>query len=108
LGIGPGAHGKLSFHDRIVRQARLKNQRSWMDALQGGVPDAHLAESQEVAAEDLPFQFMLNALRLRDGVPSHRFQDHTGLSLAEIAPALEKAIGQGLLDVDHAVLKATP
>src|SRR5690606_21960947 len=85
-----------------------KNPRSWMEALQGGTPDAHLAESQEVAADDLPFEFMLNALRLRDGVPSHRFQDHTGLSLAQIAPALEQAIGQGLLDADPAVLKATP
>ncbi len=108
LGIGPGAHGKLSFHDRIVRQARLKNPRSWMEALQGGTPDAHLAESVDVAAGDLPFEFMLNALRLRGGVPSHRFHDHTGLSLAQIAPALEQAIGQGLLDDDPAVLKATP
>lgn len=108
LGIGPGAHGKLSFHDRILRQARLKNPRSWMEALQGGMPDAQLTESSEVAAEDLPFEFMLNALRLQGGVPSHRFQDHTGLSLAQIAPALEQAIGQGLLDDDPAVLKATP
>lgn len=108
LGIGPGAHGKLSFHDRIVRQARLKNPRSWMEALQSGQPDAHLADTVEVAAQDLPFEFMLNALRLQQGVPSHRFQDHTGLSLATIAPALQQAVEQGLLDPDPALLKATP
>src|SRR5690554_6284511 len=68
LGIGPGAHGKLSFHHGIIRQARLKNPVSWMDnaVKRNGT---HLAESGAVGAADLPFEFMLNALRLRDGVP---------------------------------------
>jgi len=107
LGIGPGAHGKLSFHDRIIRQARLKNPKSWMEKapLMNG---SHLAEDRQVLPEELPFEFMLNALRLRRGVPSSSFTERTGLSLAAIMPSIDAAVDKGLLLADPARLQASP
>lgn len=97
LGIGPGAHSKLSFHDRIVRQARVRNPQRWMD--QATTRDgSHLAEDRTVDAQDLPFEFMLNALRLRHGVPATYFEERTGQSLTTILPTIRQAIAKGLLD----------
>nr|WP_222929328.1 radical SAM family heme chaperone HemW [Pigmentiphaga humi] len=108
LGIGPGAHGKLSFHDRILREARVRNPQSWMDALLDSVADTGwLAESRQVGAEELPFEFMLNALRLADGVPAAFFPERTGLNLAAIARPLAKAVEKGLLDEDPTRIRAT-
>ena len=107
LGIGPGAHGKLSFHDRIIRQSRVRNPQGWMTqalAGQGG----HIATEQQVERTALPFEFMLNALRLREGVPSSHFAERTGLSLATIAHQLEAAVSRGLLDGDPMRIQATP
>jgi oxygen-independent coproporphyrinogen-3 oxidase len=107
LGIGPGAHGKLSFHDKIIRQAKLKNPKSWMEKaplMNGG----HLAEDRQVLPEELPFEFMLNALRLRQGVPSSSFTERTGLSLAAIMPCIDAAVDKGLLLADPARLQASP
>lgn len=99
LGIGPGAHGKLSFHDRIVRQARVKNPDSWM-AQAMRRDGSHLAQDAVVPPADLPFEFMLNALRLRRGVPVNYFSERTGLALPGIAPQLARAADKGLLDPD--------
>lgn len=106
LGIGPGAHGKLSFHDRIVREARLRNPESWMQAA-AARDGSHLAESRQVGPDELPFEFMLNALRLKDGVAATLFSERTGLSLAVIAHQLEAAAKRGLLDADPTRLQAT-
>ncbi|MDM9557792.1 radical SAM family heme chaperone HemW [Bordetella petrii] len=106
LGLGPGAHGKLSFHDRIVREARLRNPESWMARAQAR-DGSHIAETRTVGADELPFEFMLNALRLKDGVPAASFSERTGLSLAAIAPALQAASARGLLDPDPTRLRAT-
>lgn len=109
LGIGPGAHGKLSFHDRILREARVRNPQSWMDAvLDPAAGAAYLAESRQVGPEELPFEFMLNALRLADGVPAASFAERTGLSLATIVRPLARAVERGLLDEDPARIRATP
>jgi putative oxygen-independent coproporphyrinogen III oxidase len=107
LGIGPGAHGKLSFHDRIVRQSKLKNPTTWMEkaARHDG---SHIAEEKQVHWKELGFEFMLNALRLKDGVARSTFVEHTGQSVLAIAPAVERAIGKGLLDSDPSRFKATP
>lgn len=106
LGIGPGAHGKLSFHDRIVRQARLRNPVSWMTqaVLRDG---SQLAEERRLTAADLPFEFMLNVLRLRKGVPVSSFSERTGLGLPKIAPILERAVEKGLLDADPSRIAPT-
>jgi putative oxygen-independent coproporphyrinogen III oxidase len=107
LGIGPGAHGKLSFHDRILREARVKNPVSWMEhalARDG----QHIAQSAAVPRDELPFEFALNVFRLKAGVAADSFLDRTGLSLAEIAHQLEASVKRGLLDSDPRVLRATP
>ncbi|MBV6303450.1 radical SAM family heme chaperone HemW [Candidimonas humi] len=106
LGVGPGAHGKLSFHDRILRQAKARNPQSWMEraVLMDG---SHIAEERVVQAQELGFEFMLNALRLKEGVPASLFTERTGLSILAAAPALERAVARGLLAADPTRLQAT-
>jgi oxygen-independent coproporphyrinogen-3 oxidase len=105
LGIGAGAHGKLSFHDRIIRQARFRHPKRYMDAALAG---DSVEQTRSLGADDLPFEFMLNALRLVDGVPTSAFGERTGLPIAAIAPALQRAVERGLLDPDPATIRATP
>ncbi len=104
LGIGAGAHSKLSFHDRILRQMRTKHPQQYMAAVGQG---AHIADSRVLTREDLPFEFMMNALRLNDGVPAALFAERTGLPLAVCAAALEDARERGLLERDASRLKPT-
>ena len=105
LGIGAGAHGKLSFHDRILRQARYKHPKRYMDAALAG--DA-VEEHRTLGVADLPFEFMLNALRLVQGVPVASFTERTGMPLAAIAQPIARAVERGLLDADPTSLRATP
>lgn len=106
LGIGPGAHGKLSFPDRVIRQARLRNPASWMaQAIQHD--NSHIAQENRIQASEFPFEFMLNALRLKDGVPASYFYERTGQSLLSIAPALARARSKGLLENNPLRLQAT-
>lgn len=107
LGIGPGAHGKLSFPDRIIRQSRLRQPQSWMAKAQER-NGSHIAEERSVASQELPFEFMLNALRLQQGVSAASFEERTGLSLACIVPILNRATAKGLLESDPARIQATP
>lgn len=106
LGIGPGAHGKLSFHDRILRQARLRNPRSWMEKAMRR-DDSHIAEQKEIPWQELGFEFMLNALRLKAGVPRTYYMERTGQPLLAVAGAMERATARGLLDPDPVALRAT-
>lgn len=104
LGIGAGAHGKLSFADRIVRQMRVKHPRQYLDA----VPtQRHIAETRTLGRHDLPFEFMMNALRLTEGVPASVFMERTGLPLTVCQSALDAARQRGLLEADPHSLKAT-
>ena len=105
LGIGAGAHSKLSFADRIVRQLRFKQPKQYLERVARG--DA-LQESIEIARRDLPFEFMLNALRLTDGVPAALFAERTGMPLSIAARPIAEATRRGLLDPDPAVLRPTP
>lgn len=107
IGIGPGAHSKISFPDRIVRQARTRNPDAWMQAslLHN---QSQIAETRSLKPEELPFEFMLNALRLREGVPCSLYNDRCGLSTASMANALNKATRQGLLSSDPTRFAATP
>ncbi len=104
LGIGAGAHSKLSFHDRILRQMRTKHPQQYMDALQVGT---HIAETRTLTRGDLPFEFMMNALRLAEGVPAALFEERTGLPLMVCRSALELARSQGLLTPEVARLEPT-
>lgn len=106
LGLGPGAHGKLSFHDRIVRESRLRNPDTWMAAAVAR-DGSHIAESRQVGPDELPFEFMLNALRLKEGVSAASFEERTGLSLAAMSRSLQAASAKGLLDADPTRLRAT-
>ena len=97
LGIGAGAHSKLSFPDRIVRQVRWREPASYMDhALQGQA----MSNETPVALKDRPFEFMMNALRLKQGFELARFTERTGLTLASIQPQLAEAEAKGLLQRD--------
>src|SRR3546814_18085074 len=69
---------------------------------------SHLAEDREVQWKELGFEFMLNALRLKEGVERSSYIERTGQSILAVAPALERAIAKGLLDPDPARLRATP
>ncbi|MGH6609098.1 MAG: radical SAM family heme chaperone HemW [Burkholderiaceae bacterium] len=104
LGIGAGAHSKISFPHRVVRQVRFRQPSTY---LQRAVSGEFLAESAEVSRRDLPFEFMLNALRLTGGVPSASFYERTGLPLNSIEATLDEAERRGLLSRDHHSLKPT-
>ena len=99
LGIGAGAHSKLSFPHRIVRQVRFREPRLYMDKAMAG---SALTQDSEVARDDLPFEFMLNALRLREGFALARFTERTGLPLTAIERPLEEARRKGLIERDLA------
>jgi len=104
LGIGAGAHAKLSFADRIVRQVRWKQPKQYLAKLADGQP---LQEEIVVSRDDIGFEFMLNALRLADGVASSLFVERTGYPLALVGRAVEEATRRGLLTADPARLQPT-
>ncbi|MFB0826316.1 radical SAM family heme chaperone HemW [Chromobacterium violaceum] len=104
VAIGAGAHGKISSHAGIVRQMRHKQPAAYLKAVAAGAP---LQSSQKVARADLPFEFMMNLLRLTSGFESRLFQERTGLPLALIRRQLDAAQAQGLLDTDGAILRPT-
>jgi len=97
LGIGAGAHSKLSFAHRIVRQVRFREPQRYMQQAMAGEP---VTQSEEVAREDLPFEFMLNALRLKEGFALQDYMERTGLALTSIQGGLKQAEAQGLLGRD--------
>jgi len=96
LGIGPGAHSKISFPDRITRQVRTRNPDQWIERAIAG-DGSHLSEHRSIDPAELPFEFMLNALRLKQGVAADMFEAHTGLPLHHIAAQTQRAVNQGLL-----------
>ncbi|TAM08303.1 MAG: oxygen-independent coproporphyrinogen III oxidase-like protein [Paraburkholderia sp.] len=104
LGIGAGAHTKLSFPNRIVRQARYKHPTTFIEQARAGTA---VQEEHEVGPHDLPFEFMLNALRLVEGFPVYRFAESTGLSMTSIEPALEEAERRGLISRDYEKIAPT-
>jgi len=106
LGIGPGAHGKISFHDRIERQARLRNPEAWMQAALSR-SDSHISERRQLTTGELPFEFMLNALRLKQGVAASLYTERCGLPIASMNKELLEATKRGLLLESPMRLQAT-
>ena len=101
LGIGAGAHSKLSFAHRVVRQVRHRDPRMFMDhALETSRAERAVSHSEEVARADLPFEFMLNALRLPDGFLLADFTERTGLPVTVLQSALTRAEEKGLITRD--------
>jgi len=94
LGIGAGAHGKISFPDRVTRHSRIKQPREYLAA------QNTLVEDKTIPAGELPLEFMLNALRLPDGFPVGLFQERTGLPFSTIAAPLKDAEEKGLIERD--------
>jgi oxygen-independent coproporphyrinogen-3 oxidase len=104
LGLGAGAHGKLSFPERIVRQVRWREPAAYMAKALAGQA---VSNEHEVAASELPFEFMLNALRLKDGFELALFAERTGLPLHGLDAAIEQGIQRGLLQRNGAMLVPT-
>ena len=100
LGLGAGAHGKLSFSDRVTRHERPKQPRDYM-------AQAGAAQEKGVAPRELPFEFLMNALRLVEGVPAAYFEQRTGLPRAVVAQRLGTAAERGLLDADPRRIRPT-
>ncbi|MFN3375965.1 MAG: radical SAM family heme chaperone HemW [Burkholderiaceae bacterium] len=97
LGIGAGAHSKLSFAHRIVRQVRFRDPQRYMEQALAGQA---VAQDADVRRADLPFEFMLNALRLRSGFALQDYSARTGLPLSTIAAGLDEAERKGLIERD--------
>ncbi|MCA6214972.1 oxygen-independent coproporphyrinogen III oxidase-like protein [Ideonella sp. B7] len=95
LGLGAGAHGKLSFPHRVLRQVKWREPAAYMrEALAGRA----VSNEEEVSRKALPFEFMLNALRLREGFDEALFGERTGLPPSAIARPVEAAVARGLLE----------
>nr|WP_216131818.1 radical SAM family heme chaperone HemW [Polynucleobacter nymphae] len=105
IGIGAGAHGKISYPAKITRQVRERHPETYMQAME--TKGNALIESREIPVKDLPFEFMLNTLRLTDGVDTNTFSERTGLPLSVISKGLDAASKKGLLDENPSKLKAT-
>jgi putative oxygen-independent coproporphyrinogen III oxidase len=104
LGIGAGAHSKLSFAHRIVRQVRFREPKLYMDnALAGNA----VAQDEDIARAELPFEYMLNALRLREGFELPQFTERTGLPLTRIQKGLAEGESKGLLERDGVRVRPT-
>jgi len=104
LGIGAGAHGKLSFRDRIARTVRWKQPKEYLERAAEGRP---MQESREIERADLAFEFMMNALRLPGGFPVSLFAERTGLQIALAEKPLREAEARGLIVRDHERIRPT-
>ena len=98
LGIGAGAHSKLSFADRILRQARVKHPAAYLSGVDN---EKHIESERTLTRHDLGFEFMMNALRLTQGFPVALFRERTGLPISTQNKALEEASRKALLLRDH-------
>jgi oxygen-independent coproporphyrinogen-3 oxidase len=101
LGIGAGAHGKVSFPDRVTRHERIKLPRDYLAA------SSTLAREGTVDPAELPFEFMLNALRLVDGFPLSLFAERTGLPATVVQRPLAEAEAKGLIERDPRLVRPT-
>lgn len=103
LGIGAGAHSKISFADKIVRQMRYKNPKEYLSktALDTNASDMLLQEQHEVSRDERQFEFMMNVLRLTGGIEIGMFQERTGLSITFIQQKLNEAEQRGLIVRDQ-------
>ncbi len=95
LGIGAGAHAKISDSQGVTRLAKLKQPNAYV--AKAGTP-AGIASEQRLSPQDATIEFMMNALRLTEGFPTHLFQERTGLPLSFVMPALRAAVAKGLLN----------
>ena len=106
VGIGAGAHGKISSPDgSIQRYSKYRQPKQYMDLAING--NARSSEEQ-LEKSDLPFEFMLNALRLKQGVEINLFEERTYLPFEQIEKKLQKAIQKGLIEENNQIIKTSP
>lgn len=105
LGIGAGAHSKISFAGKIVRQMRFKQPKEYLAKAQSG--ESLIQTRQELTVTDRGFEFMMNALRLNGGFDTALFQERTGLPIRAVQRQLDEAEQRGLLVYDHLRIKPT-
>ena len=105
LGIGAGAHSKISYPHRVVRQVRFRDPASYMSRALAGQA---VAQDEEVPRKQLPFEFMLNGLRLKEGIDLARYTERTGLPLSSIERQLAEATQRGLLMREPNRIQPTP
>ena len=105
LGIGAGAHSKISFADRIVRQMRFKQPKEYLAKAQTG--ESLIQTQHELTPADRGFEFMMNALRLTGGFDTALFQERAGLPIRAVQQQLDEAEQRGLLVHDHLRIKPT-
>lgn len=106
LGLGPGAHGKLSYRDHVVREARLRHPRAWTEALDAG--QSALQTQDRVDPAELPFEFAMNAFRLIDGFELDLFERRTGLPTTRLLPTIDRLEARGLVERQPGRLRPTP
>ena len=104
LGVGAGAHSKISFAHRVMRMVRYRDPKLYM---QKAMAEGAVTSAEEISRALLPFEFMLNTLRLKDGFDVQSFLDRTGLPLSAIDTALDKAASLGLLERDMRQVRPT-
>ncbi len=104
LGIGAGAHSKLSYHDKITRETRHKHPKAFMEQAEAGNA---VDNTWVIAQSDLGFEFMMNALRLTDGFDVELFQERTGLPLITLQNVIKHAVDKGLLTRNLQTIKPT-
>lgn len=102
LAIGAGAHGKISQPEGIYRFQKTRQPRDYL-----AQQPASMLNWQAIAADDMPFEFMMNALRLKEGVPSSFYNTRTGLSLDNLQSILTRLRQQGLLVANEQRLQCT-
>jgi len=104
LGIGAGAHSKISFPERMLRQARYKQPKQYMESAASGNA---VQESYEIGGDEVGFEFMMNALRLNGGFPLVLFEERAGVPLTSVLKQLDIAESKGLITRDHQRVEPT-
>ncbi|MBU6467697.1 MAG: oxygen-independent coproporphyrinogen III oxidase-like protein [Betaproteobacteria bacterium] len=104
IGIGPGAHGKISFPDQIIRTAKIKHPNHYLASIDSV---SEIEEITLISDDNIPFEFMMNALRLNQGFSLSLFSERTGMSLETIKPILDRAVEKKLINYDDQSLYPT-
>lgn len=104
LGIGAGAHAKITTQAGVVREVRHRHPRAYLDAMQSG---QWLQDTHTIPAQEMAFEFLMNGLRLIEGFPIALFRERTGLDVDVIAEELKAAQDEGLLEMDANAIRPT-
>ena len=104
LGIGAGAHSKLSFHDKITRETRHKHPKAFMENAENGNA---VDNTWVIERADLGFEFMMNALRLTGGFETKLFQERTGMPWQAVSIRATAAFNKGLITQNHQFIQPT-